>query len=528
MRCAVASLISIGLLTAHAPAAQEKPLKLSLADYEDRVRGAWIGQIIGTLMGFQFEGKVASSPLVSVNQYPKPFEAAQVDDDYYYELVALRAFEKYGIAMTLDQLGQQWKDNSAGSWGSSEQTRFALAKGAQGSEAGHPRYNRLWWTIGPQFSADIYGMIAPGHPNLAGRLARTYGHINGHAEGTDGAVFVAGMVSLAFRETDSRKIVREAAKLIHPSSPYRQCLDLVISMAEQGKSPQEVFQAVEDRWHIEYPPINNGVANGGLVAASVWFGEGDYLKTLNLAYRAADYSDADCNAANAGAVVGAMRGSKVLPPHLVERLNDRIAGAKMGGVELTPPVDERISDLIKRIVALGQKMLAANGGTANDSGIAVPYRVVATQPAELFRLGDLTKLWNPDWNLDRAGFGGARGGRCQRITYLDGDVLATWPRDEVRGLVLRRTLKLGASPGLEMEVAADQGCAWRLDVFVNNTNPLGRLIEGGDRRDEKNWQKVTVDLSAFRGQEVEIRIYQRTLVPDRMAGNAYWRNVRVQ
>ncbi len=348
MRYALASLMSFGLLAANATAAQQKPLKLSLADYEDRVRGSWIGQIIGTLMGFQFEGKVASSPLVFVNQYPKPFEAAQVDDDYYYELVALRAFEKYGIAMTLDQLGQQWKDNSAGSWGSSEQTRLALAKGVRGSEAGHPRYNRLWWTIGPQFSADIYGMIAPGHPNLAGRLARTYGHINGDAEGADGAVFVAGMVSLAFRETDSRKIVREAAKLIHPSSPYRQCLDLVISMAEQGKY-QEVFQAVEDRWHIEYPPINNGVANGG---------------------------------------------------------------------------------------------------TANDSGLAVPYRVVATQPAELFRLGDLTKLWIPDWNLERAGFGG------------------------VRGLVLRRTLKLGASPGLEMEVAADQGCAWRLDVFVNNTSPL--------------------------------------------------------
>jgi hypothetical protein len=289
-----------------------------------------------------------------------------------------------------------------------------------------------------------------------------------------------------------------------------------------------VVQAVEDRWHIEYPPINNGVANGGLVAASVWFGEGDYLKTLNLAYRAADFSDADCNAANCGAVVGAMRGNQALPQHLVERLNDRIAGAEMGGVELTPPVDERISDIIKRIVALGQKTLAANGGTASDSGITVPYRAVVTQPAELFRLGDLMKYWNPDWNLERAGFGGARGGGCPRITYLDGDVLATWPRDEVRGLVFRRTLKLGPSPSLELEVAADQGCAWRLDVFLNNTSLLGRVIEGGDQRSQRNWQKLTVEVSAFRGQQVDIRIYQHTLVPDRTAGNAYWRNIRVQ
>ncbi len=531
----LASLLLMGLMAALA-FPQPKPLKLSPAEYEDRVRGAWLGQIIATLMGFQFEGKVASSSLVLVDRYPKSVErdpnslgAAPVDDDYYYELVALRAFEKYGINLTLDQLGEQWKANSAGSWGSSEQTRLALARGVRGSEAGHPRHNRLWWTIGPQFSADIYGMIAPGDPNLAGRLARTYGHINGYAEGTDGAVFVAGMVSLAFRETDPKTIVRQAAQLIHPSSPYRQSLDLVISMAQKGARPEEVFAAVEDRWRIEYPAINNAVANGGLVAASVWFGEGDYLKTVNLAYRAGDFSDADCNAANAGAVVGAMRGSRVLPPHLVERLNDRMVGATMGGVELTPPVDERLSDMVRRIAALGRQMIAAHGAKVDGNGITVPYRAITTQPAELFPLSDLTKDWDPDWSLERAGFGGVRRPPCPlRGTYLDGNVLATWPRDEVRGLVLCRKLKLGPSPSLEMEVAADQGCAWQLDVFVNNSSLLGKLIEGGDGRGERSWQKLTVDLSGFSGQEVEIRIYQRTLLADRIAGNAYWRGIRVR
>ena len=337
-------------------AAKETPLKLSLSAYEDRVRGAWIGQIIGALVGKPFEGKVASSPLVLLNQYGMQYEVVPVDDDYYYELVALRAFEKYGIAMTLDQLGQQWRENSAGSAGSSTETRLALAKGVKGSEAGHPRHNRLWWTIGPQFSSDIYGMLAPGNPNLAGRLARTFGHINGYAEGADGAVFVAGMVSLAFRETDSHKIVREAAKLIHLSSPYRQCLNMVIAMAEEGKSAEQVFQAVEDRWRLVYQVQNNAVANGGLVAASVWFGDGDYMKTLNLASRAADYSDSDCNAANSGAVLGAMRGSRALPSHLVESLHDRMAGETMGSMKLkvTPPVDEHLSDIVKRIAAVGR------------------------------------------------------------------------------------------------------------------------------------------------------------------------------
>lgn len=528
MQSTIAALLTFCLLYAPVSSAQVKPLKMSAAEYEDRVRGAWIGQIIGTLMGFQFEGKVAESRRVNVDQYPKPLEAVPVDDDYYYELIALRAFEKYGVGMTLDQLGQIWKEHSAGTWGSSEQTRFALAKGVPGSQAGHPRYNRLWWTIGAQFSADIYGMIAPGDINLAGRLARQYGHINGYAEGADAAVFVAGMVSLAFRETDVHQIVRESAKLIHPSSPYRQCLDMVISLAERGKTAQEVFDAIEDRWRIEYPPLNNGVANGGLVAASVWFSGGDFLKGLNLAFQAADFSDADCNAANVGAVIGAMHGTKALPPHLVAGLHDRIAGNNMGPLAITPPVDERISDVVSRIAVVGRKMIAANGSTAGESGISVPYKPVATQPAELFAIGELMNYWQPEWTLDRAGFGGIRWGACLRTTYVNGDVLATWPRDEVRGTVLRRNIKLGASPSLDVEVAAEQTCAWRFDVFVNNVNVFGQVIEGSGPPEQLQWQKVSVDLARFAGQDVEIRLYQRTILKDRIGGNAFWRNLALR
>jgi hypothetical protein len=43
---------------------------------------------------------------------------------------------------------------------------------------------------------------------------RSKTHINGFAEGTDGAVFVSGMISLGFVETDTRDIVRKAANLI--------------------------------------------------------------------------------------------------------------------------------------------------------------------------------------------------------------------------------------------------------------------------------------------------------------------------
>jgi len=187
---------------------------LTRTEYLDRVQAIWTAQMIGQITGLRFEHQQASSlPVTPLTHLPG---YAPVDDDYYYEMVAIRAFEKYGIGLTVEQLGQQWLENNAGSWGSSEQALILLKRGIKAPDTGHPRYNKLWWTIGPEFSSDVYGALAPGMPDVAAALARNLGHINGYAEGTDGGVFIAGMISLAFVEKDTHAIVRKAASLIHP------------------------------------------------------------------------------------------------------------------------------------------------------------------------------------------------------------------------------------------------------------------------------------------------------------------------
>src|SRR5208283_1628544 len=114
-------------------------------------------------------------------------------------------------------------------------------------------------------------------------------------------------------EHDTHELVRKAASLIDPQSPYRQSLDMVISMAEKGLGPEEICRALDERWGIEYPATNNAGLNGGIVAVAVWFGEGDFQKTLQLAVHAADFADSDCNAANSASVVAAIHGMRALP-----------------------------------------------------------------------------------------------------------------------------------------------------------------------------------------------------------------------
>jgi hypothetical protein len=520
-----ASVLSVWL-TASPSLPAAGPVSLSRAEYVDRIEAIWTAQIAAVVMVWPHEHQVASVRWLT--NYPRPYKTAPVDDDWYYEMCAVRAFEKYGIGLTAAQLGEQWLENQCGSWGSSEQALLNLKKGLKPPETGHPRRNKLWFTIGPQFSADVYGALAPGLVNLAGKLAREFGHVNGYAEGTDGAVFMAGMVSLAFVESDPREIVRKAARLLHPSSPYRQCLDQVIALAEAGKTFEEIARAVEDRWHIEYPATNNAVSNGGLVALAVWFGGADFLKTANLAAQAADFTDADCNAANAVAVVAAMHGMDAIPPHLVSQLGDRIVGEKMGPITLTPPVDESISALARRTAAIGKALLMTNGVKFENDAFVIAPQEPSTQPAELFRLSDLTSWWNPSWTLERAGCGGAGGGMggIRGITYLDGEVLATYPRDEVRGCLLRRTVKLGESPRLTFEVGCDPGRAWELNVYADNTRLDKQILEGEGHA--RHWRTMEYDLKAFAGQEVTLRLYQRVLLHGKTAGNAYWRSVLVQ
>ena len=525
--------LSAGAKPSFASSVENGRLVMSEAEYRDRAHAIWLGQMIGQLTGGEFEHKPASvlgnTPFLHGDGYAAP------DDDYYYEMVALRAFEKYGIGMTVQQLGAQWLENNAGSWGSSEQALMLLKRGIQPPDTGSPRYNRLWWTIGPQFSSDIYGTLAPGMPDVAAEMARRLTHINGYAEGTDGAVFVSGMISLGFVETDTREIVRKAARLISPLSPYRQCLDQVIALAESGKQPREIYRALDDRWGIEYPATNNAVLNGGIVATSVWFGGGDFYKTENLAFTASDFADTDCNAANAASVVAALHGMAALPPELVSSFNDRIRGARLGPVSLTPPVDESIAALGDRTAVVGEKILLAHGAKREGGNLVISIEQPVTQAPELFRLSDFTKLWNqPDWTLDRAGFGGGTGGigGIRGQTYLDGNTLAVFPRDEVRGALLRRELRLSAQPSLSFDAGADPGRAWHLEVFVNNDKVLDRLIEGAPGPKQsgslRHWEHIHLDLSAYKEQSVTIRLYDLILVPGHEAGNSYWRSLAAQ
>src|SRR5438067_6516373 len=71
------------------PPAPPATLRLSRADYVDRVQAIWTGQIIAVLLAWPHEHQTAS--VRWLDNYPREYTTAPVDDDWYYEMCAIRA-----------------------------------------------------------------------------------------------------------------------------------------------------------------------------------------------------------------------------------------------------------------------------------------------------------------------------------------------------------------------------------------------------------------------------------------------------
>jgi hypothetical protein len=546
------------LLLLAASLAPAKTLLLSGAEYAERARAIWLAQMVAQQLALPFEHRPAA--VEGVRDYAKPVTHVGLDDDWYYEMILLQALEVHGPNLTPRQLGEFWDRYNVGTWGSSELARLNIRQGIYPPDSGHPRHNRLFFTMSNQARGELPGMLAPGKPNLAARLSGKWGSINSYAEGTDGGVLLAAMVSLGFVENDVRSVLQKALTVLPRSRPHRQAIEEMLAMARQGLCPEIISERLEDKWHFRYPATNNAPGNMALAMMALWFGEGDFMKTVNLAAKAADYTDADNNAAVAAAVVAAVHGMKAIPEYLWRPFNDRIRGASMGHLKF-PAIDESITDLARRTATMGAKIMSAHGVRPEGDGWRIDVEEPAEQAAGQFELTDYTQWWNPAWTLVRAGYG-ASGGGLRGIrggTSLDGEVLATYPRDEIRGMYLRSVQRIPANGVLRMEVAADPGRAWKLAVFAGNQRLMEQVIDGGpDTRSVKDpskmdalatahnpplsvhqfeivelrrlrqWRTVTVDLSGFAGREVILRLYQTILVPEKLPGNAYWRAVRLE
>jgi hypothetical protein len=296
----------------------------------DKIKGGWAGQTIGCTYGgpteFKYKGGPIedSIPIVWYDDYPYDIfeEDPGLYDDVYMDLTFVEVMAEKGLDAPAADYAASFANAGYKLWHANQTARYNILHGIMPPESGYWKNNPHADDIDFQIESDFIGMISPGMPVSASKLADKIGHITNCGDGYYGGVYLASMYSYAFLSKDIPFIVSEALKSIPASSSYFKCISDVIALHRQ----------YPDDWHRTWLEVNlrygnekgcpEGVFNGfdidakmnsAYVVIGLLYGGGDFGKTIDIATRCGE--DSDCNPASAAGILGVMNGYDAIPDY---------------------------------------------------------------------------------------------------------------------------------------------------------------------------------------------------------------------
>lgn len=280
------------------------PLPGAREHLEQKTLAGWLGQIAGGSFGTPIEG-YHSTRIAEVYGVIEDYitEPKTVNDDVVYQLVLLDVFEKYGRGMTSTRLGLEWVRQVPFGWSAEWVALRNLNMGILPPESGSFLNPFSDW-IGAQMRGMVCGMLAPGFPLEAARLAHLDGVISHSRNGVYGEIYAAVLTSLAYVRSDPRALVREALNYVPQGSEYAAVVRRTLELLQQEPDPVRAWQQLdasfeEYNWIHAYPNIAADLL-------ALWHCDGDFTRAFRWLAHAG--LDADCNAGLVGNVLGIMYG----------------------------------------------------------------------------------------------------------------------------------------------------------------------------------------------------------------------------
>lgn len=293
------------------------PYPLAHAGLEERILAGWQGQLAGGAFGTPIEG-YHTQRLQEVYGVIDGYltQPETVNDDVVYELVLLDVFEKRGRALTSTDLGVEWVRQIPFGWSAEWVALRNLNMGIFPPDSGTFRNPYCEW-IGGQMRGMVCGMLAPGFPLEAARLAYLDGVVSHAANGVYGEMFAAVLTSLSFVIEDPCALIFESLCYLPQQSEYAQVVREVIALLQNESEPALAWQKLDVRfeqynWIHTYPNLAADLL-------ALWHSGGE----MGSAFRWLAHAglDVDCNAGLVGNVLGVMSG---VPPAWSEPLQDRL------------------------------------------------------------------------------------------------------------------------------------------------------------------------------------------------------------
>jgi hypothetical protein len=553
------------VLLGHLAGGAEAVRRLPVRDYLDRMKGGWLGQMVGVGWGAPTEFKWVGAiiPEETMPAWQPGMVNQHGNDDLYVEMTFLKSLEDYGLEVSIRQAGIDFANSGYALWHANLAGRDALRRGIAPPDSGHPRFNQHADDIDYQIEADFSGLIAPGLPNQAIALGEVFGRLMNYGDGLYGGQFVGGMYTEAFFETDPLKLVEFGLRCIPAASQYAECIrDVLAWFREEPDDWTRTWQKVEAkyqdnpayrRFSCSQGAFNiDAKINGAYIAMGLLYGRGDPDRTIVIACRCGQ--DSDCNPSNAAGVLFTAMGAAKVPRRFTENLNEAALFSH------TPYHLPKVYEVCERLARA--LVVKAGGRIERDAGgeevFVIPVHVpqpsaaqscwepgpiagsvfppeemaritpppAPVQRCEPYDLSAAVGQFAPGWQVNDCGADMGPGLRPEWGGRRH--VLVTHPISSEAGCVLSRQVELppGRRTHLRLAVANDPRGDFDLLVQADGQELLRRTVAVTNEAKQDAWLELTVDLSALAGKAVKIEVVNQ---PNGWAWEAaYWAALAIE
>jgi ADP-ribosylglycohydrolase len=319
--------------------------------YLEKVYAGLLGKIIGVRLGAPVEPLFWTAEKIAevfgeIHNYVKEYKNFAADDDINGPIFFIRAvedaFKETGKLDAVD-IGDAWLNYSAQGhgmfwWGgygtSTEHTAYThLMNGIKPPLSGSVQMNgtTVAEQIGGQIFIDTWGLICPGNPEEAARLAGMAASVSHDLNGMYGASYIAACIAMAFVEKDVEKITLECRKYLPSDSEYKKMIDDVYDFYTKNPDNwRDALSYVNAKYTKDkYPGVVHIIPNSAYIIISMLYGKGDFSKTLEISVMCG--WDTDCNAGNIGTIMGVAKGLKGIEAKWRKPVNDFVAASSVIG-----------------------------------------------------------------------------------------------------------------------------------------------------------------------------------------------------
>jgi hypothetical protein len=552
-------LICVTMWCGVAPsAAQGDYRRLPVETYREKMKAAWLGQMIGVSLGapteFRYLNRIVPESEVP-EVYPGLINDAFDQDDLYVEMTFLHSLETYGLDVSSAQAGIDFANSEYQLWHANLTARENLRQGIAPPDSGHPRFSGFSDDIDYQIESDFAGLISPGMPNNAIQLGETFGQIMNYGDGLYGGQFIACMYAEAFFEGDPQKLVEAGLACIPAQSQYAEAIrDTLRWWQENPDDWEQTWRLIGKKYqdNPDYRRYSSGddyitdsafnidaKINGAYVVLGLLYGERDPMQTIIMALRSGQ--DSDCNPASAAGVLFAA---------LSDAPQDMIAG--LDEQEQFSFTDYNFSRLLEVTEKLAREsVLRAGGSIEMDSdgneGFVIPVQqpqpspfVQSWEPGPIantvFTEAQMTQIrfpveglvrdvqrFAPGWRVEQCSDDPLLGLK-ERLLGRE-NILLTLPVD--KDVPCRLTTVVTLSPDspkmLRLVVGHYPQGNWTLTVTANGDELVQQVINEQSAVD--GWLQLDVDLSAYAGQETHLELSNAFEQSPWMGG--YWASIEL-